>query len=368
MKPYVFEYFWANRPRVLGNLSWFLDSCWGFKVEVLAGGPGSVPAEWMVEHIPPHGSDGAAPSQTSSQVTKSGSALRLLSVLTFLASLTITAGCANWNANNESSSSKLNLNNSRMSPGSVEIEIAVAQLDSDQATGLQQLLGTIDQQKLSLAIRQQLDRNGLTCGIMSSRPPATFYELLKPFVPAPETLDVAARPLALAGLLDPVSRLLLHQRISNQNGDVYPVGTSDLHDHVEWTVNHPNQQVLGEANLARAFFDLTTYPNSDGSVTLKLSPVIRHGEKVQRIGVADGSFVMDRGQRQIRLEELGFSVQLRAGQTLVVAANQPFLDRNSESAQLGHMLLGSENPNETRLLLVRLVQTQMDDLFDYSTQ
>jgi hypothetical protein len=392
MKPFVFEYFWADRPRVQGNLSWFLDSCWGFKVEVLAGGPGPVPVQWTVEHIPPLGSDGALPShqsngsggalpshqsngsggalpsQTSSQDRRSGGTLRLLSVLTFLATLTITTGCANWNANNEPGSSKLNLNNSRMSPGSVEIEIAVAQLDSDQADDLEQLLGTIDQQKLSLDIRQQLDRNGLACGIMSSRPPATFYELLEPFVPDPETLDIAARPLALAGLLDPVSRLLLHQRISNQNGDVYPVGTSDLYDHIEWTVVHPNHQVAGEANLARAFFDLTTYPNSDGSVTLKLSPVIRHGEKIQQISVADGSFVMDRGQRQIRLDEVGFSIQLRAGQTLVVAADKPFLDHSSENAPLGKMLLGSENANETRLLLVRLVQTQMDDLFNYSTQ
>lgn len=255
-----------------------------------------------------------------------------------------------------------------MSPGSVLIEIAVAQLESDQSSQLEQLLASIDQQKLSLEVRQQLDRNGLTCGIMSSRPPGAFNELLQPFVPDPESLDIAARPLALAGLLDPVSRLLLHQRVSNQNGDVYPVGISDVYDHVEWTVNYADHQVPAQADLARAFFDITTYPNADGSVKLKLNPVIRHGEKVQRIGVADGSFVMDRGQRQIDLDEVGFSVELRPGQTLVIAANEPFLDRGRDRSQVGQAFLGSEKSDETRLLLIRLVQTQMDDLFDYSIQ
>ena len=187
-------------------------------------------------------------------------------------------------------------------------------------------------------------------------------------MPDPESLDIAARPLALAGLLDPVSRLLLHQRVSKPSGEIYPVGTSDLHDHVEWVVNQVDQQVSGEADLARAFFDITTYPNSDGSVTLKLNPVIRHGEEIQRIGVAAGSFVMDRGQRQISLDEVGFTIPLRSGQTVIIAANDPFHDHGPTYGRLGPLLLGSENPDETRLLLVRLVQTQMDDLFDYSVQ
>ena len=283
--------------------------------------------------------------------------------------LIAVAGCANWSADTEPrSSSTFNLNNSRVSPGSVGIEIAVAQVDSDQAAQLENLLGTIDQQKLTLDVRQKLDRNGLRCGIMSARPPAVFHELLQPFVPDPESVDIAARPFALAGLLDPVSRLLLHQRLSNQSDEGYPIGTSDLYEHVEWIVNHSDHEVAGEASSARCFFDLTTYPSPDGSVTLKLAPVIRHGEEIPRIGVADGSFVMDRGQRQVNLEEVEFKVQLRSGQTLVIAANDPFPDRGPVQNRLGQLLLGSDKPGETRLLLVRLVQTQMDDLFNYSVQ
>lgn len=287
-------------------------------------------------------------------------------VLCLFASLTIAAGCANWNASNESSSQPFVLAKSRMSPRSVGIEIAVAQLDATQAEQLQQLLRTIDQQELSLETRKQLDRNGLTCGIMSTRPPAVFHDLLEPYTPDPDSVDIAARPLALAGKLDPISRLLIHQRISNQDGEVYPVGTSDPYADLTWTVNHADQSLSGQASSARCFFDVTTFPNSDGSAILKLVPVIRHGKEVTRIEVAEGSFVMDRGQRRSNLDDIGFEIQLQTGQTLIIAANNPFADGGAERDLLGPILLGSERSDETRLLLVRLVQTQMDDLFDRS--
>lgn len=298
-----------------------------------------------------------------------GNGFRMSSVASLAVLLILVSGCANWNGSNETSSrSSFNLANSRMSPGSVGIEIAVAQLDANQMPQLDQLMGTLDQQKFPLEVRQKLDRNGLTCGIMSTRPPAVLHELLEPYMPDPESLDIAARPLALAGLLDPVSRMLLQQRISNQNGEVYPVGTSDIYEQMEWVLHHSDQQVPGDASVARCFFDITTFANSDGSVTLKLAPVIRHGSEIPRIGVADGSFVMDRRQRQVNLDEVAFKIQLRPGQTLVVVANDPFRDHQTAQNRLGPLLLGSEQPDETRLLLVRLVQTQMDDLFDYTVQ
>ena len=297
---------------------------------------------------------------------KSVSVLRSLSVLTFLALLTIATGCANWNTNNDPTPQAFGLTKSRMSARSVGIEIAVAQVDASQTAQLQELLATLDQQKLPLETRQQLDRNGLTCGIMSTRAPAVFHDLLEPFTPDPDSVDIAARPLALAGKLDPISRLLIHQRISNADGEVYPVGTSDQYADLAWIVHQASQHLPGEAHAARCFFDITTFPNSDGSAKLKLMPVIRHGKEVSRIEVAEGSFVMDRGQRRKQLEPVSFEIQLRAGQTLIVAATQPFADRAKENSTLGPLLLGSDRSDETRLLLVRLVQTQMDDLFDRS--
>lgn len=287
-------------------------------------------------------------------------------VLCLLASLTFAVGCANWDTSNELSRQPFSLAKSRMSPRSVGIEIAVAQLDATQAEPLQRLLSSVDQQKLSLETRQRLDRNGLTCGIMSTRPPAVFHDLLEPYLPDPDSVDLAARPLALAGKLDPVSRLLIHQRISNQDGEIYPVGASDLYSNLTWVVNHADHSSPGQANQARCFFDITTFPNSDGSATLKLVPVIRHGKDVTRIEVAEGSFVMDRGQRRSSLDEIAFEIQLQTGQTLIIAANNPPTSSGTEPGLLGPLLLGSDGSNETRLLLVRLVQTQMDDLFDRS--
>ena len=287
-------------------------------------------------------------------------------VFWLLVSLTAVGGCANWNASDDATTRPFEMAKSRMSPGTVGIEIAVAQLDATQTAQQQELLGTIDQQKLSLETRKQLDRNGLSCGIMSTRPPAVFHDLVKPFVPHPDAVDIAARPLALAGKLEPVSRLLIHQRISNQDGEVYPVGTSDLYANLEWAVHHADRVERDESETARCFFDITTFPNSDGSVTLKLVPVIRHGNEVPRIEVAEGSFLMDRGQRRSNLEKVGFEISLRTGQTLIVSATHPFSEDAAKDELLGPLLLGSKSPDETRLLLVRLVQTQMDDLFDRS--
>ena len=138
-------------------------------------------------------------------------------------------GCANWQPESLTKQ-PFTFPRNRPALDTVGIEVAVAEVSHDQLATLEAFWRTLDAQELPLETRQKLDRNGLRCGIMSTQPSADFQELVKPRLPDLDTLDEVGKRMAAAGRIPPVSPLLLHQRVSNQEAQRYPVGVSKIHD------------------------------------------------------------------------------------------------------------------------------------------
>ncbi len=270
----------------------------------------------------------------------------------------------------------------QMATDSVAFEIGIAQLDNTQIESFEEFWSVLDQQKLPLPVRQRIDQNGLRVAIMASQAPAVLQQLLEPRSLDLEVLDVVEQQLAAKNRMKPKPRMILHERIVNRDGETYPIQTSEIHAEYAWIVRNGELQTVGTGQLVRGLFEIMTLPQGDGSVRLRVTPQIQHGHVQSMIGVAERDFIYDAGQTATRLTDLTFDVTLRPGETLVIA---PTADRQD----LGRLFFGpatpisplepdpekalevtADQPTSTnlthRMLLVRIVQTQLDDVFGKS--
>jgi hypothetical protein len=105
-------------------------------------------------------------------------------------------------------------------------------------------------------------------------------------------------------------------------------------------------------------FVVRGYPSGDGTVRVDLVPEIRHGDVKQKWAPGNGTLLRDAGQEASAFDQLRLTAILSPGQTLLVTGTE-------EAKGLGGLLFsrGSGESSERLLLLLRLAQTQYDDLF-----
>ncbi|MFT7632773.1 MAG: hypothetical protein ACI87E_003827 [Mariniblastus sp.] len=277
-------------------------------------------------------------------------------------------GCAPWDKKAANPTRNI-FPPTRIASDAVGLELGIAQLDSDQADTFEAFWRQLDQQALPLALRKQLDQNGLRAAIMST-PPTQLHELFQDQPIHVDQLNRLEQQLLAKGLLRKRKRMIAHERISNREGQVHPVSVSEMHPQISWIVFDEDRQMVGSGENARGIFTITTYPLGDGSVRVVFEPEIHHGKTRQRIGVAERSFLLQEGQTVNRIEALKFEVVLRPGESFAIAPT-------SDLEGLGHLFFGAAKTQETqienraalthRMMLVRVVQTQMDDLFSDSS-
>ena len=108
---------------------------------------------------------------------------------------------------------------------------------------------------------------------------------------------------------------------------------------------------------AQCLFSLKATPGGDGRTDLELTPEIEHGELKNRWVPLEGGIVQQVGKDRSVYDRLRIAAKLTAGQTLVVGPTEP-------SYGLGKHFFTFDAPTPRRtLLLVRISQTQQDDLF-----
>jgi len=223
-----------------------------------------------------------------------------------------------------------------MNEGAVALQVAVVQVDNDQQEIIKEFWSRLDSMKLGLADRQIADINGLRYAIMSPQRPAVLDQLLEP-----RELDISGltdiqKQMASQGLLESPSRLLHHQRIENDTGEEFEIPVSGYYQQKDWSIVDKNGRTeTGSGELVKAFIQMTTFPQGDGSVRLVVEPEIHHGRPQQRYDVSQRTFLFSESQIEARIEPLKFSIDLQPGESLIMA---PTPQTNSETAQIGDSL------------------------------
>jgi len=251
-----------------------------------------------------------------------------------------SCGCQNWRK--ETPSPVVLFNATRIQPDAVVIEVAVAEIPSSEENLWQEVVSQIDMQSLPISVRKQLDQNGLVAGTLPAQLPPMLFRIL-------ELTSLENKTIAMTK-----GSLISHQKIQNRDGETHWIQTGVDQPQLHWTVSENDFQSSGACRDASPGYSITTYPQGDGRVRLLMTPEIRYEELRPRFGVSDIDFSLAERRKLQRFEQLQFDAPVRHGHTLVVWSPDDW----SLGGQLFQGL-----PLRRRFLLVRVVQTQMDDLF-----
>jgi hypothetical protein len=236
-----------------------------------------------------------------------------------------------------------------MQHNSVVLEAAFVRVSPEQP--LDQLWQQIDEQHLDQKTRRNLTENGIRCGVMGAQLPTELQELMA----------TAGREKSLASpeslLAD--SATALYRKLQNRPGE-----RSDLIVVPEIAENKvvlfsEAGHIRAEAfNEGQALLAVRGYPSGDGTVRVELVPEIKHGDVKHQWVPGNGTFLHDVGREARTFDQLRLSAVLSPGQTLLITGT-------NEVRGLGGLLFvrGSGESSERLLLLLRLAQTQYDDLF-----
>jgi hypothetical protein len=260
--------------------------------------------------------------------------------------LALLVGCSNWSGKPTQISL---LRPPRMSPDSVVLEIATVELRGSDEEFVEQFWKEVDEQHFATELRRRLADQGLRCGIVGAQLPAWVAR----------RLEEQRRHLELdekdgAAVLSDVAAQRRYQWRAHQRRAI-PVGS------VREALTLERPWAEGEAvptySDAQCHVGITVEPHGDGRVSLALVPEIHHGEVRQRWVAQRGSFRVDAKRDCCRLDDLEVPATLAPGQTLVLASTP-------EPRRVGGAFFSAPaRDGGTRLLLVRLAQTQLDDLF-----
>ncbi len=256
-------------------------------------------------------------------------------------------GCGHWAGNQVPA---IQLPRPRMSPDSVVLEIASLRLPYDRAAN-DTIWESIDEQVLSNELRIKLTQNGFRCGIITGEIPTRLCEILA----QPKSTRI--------GETDPESShgfVVSQQRLQNRTGRRGKIVTSDLRDEIVSLMPNAGRVTGKTLFLAQSLLSIRSYPGGDGRVRLELVPEIEHGQpKTRYVGQPnEGVFRLDTGRERAVFNELRFEPQLAPGQSLLVTCTDDWIG-------LGRQFF-AENTGDVkmqRVLLIRLAQTQIDDLF-----
>jgi hypothetical protein len=257
--------------------------------------------------------------------------------------LAAVGGCSTW-----SESTLPDLPLPRMPRDSVVLETAFVRVPAD--VDLTPLWREIDEQHLSTTVRQDLAANGMRTGIVGLQLPNQIRELLD--TAKEETTDTEA--------IASGSVTAVQQQLQSRAGErSVLVVVPKLPPENAVVLNYEGRVSAKTFDSGQALFAIKTQPSGDGTVEIELTPEVKYGEMQRQWVPTSGSFKHDYSRAGIVFEKLRLTTVLAPGQTLLVTCTD-------EIRGLGGLFFAkASKPDAERLvLLVRLAQTQYDDLFD----
>ncbi len=242
----------------------------------------------------------------------------------------------------------------QMSPDSCVLEVFFIRVPFGDAQANDELWQELDEQHFPADLRGRLMRNGFRVGVVTGQIPIALSNLLElGDKPAPAS-EVKGANLADLGTKPRVTKRHMQVRA----GQPSEIIASSIYDQLPVLVCESGQ-VWGETyNQAQGIINLKAFPLPDGRIRVELLPEVHHDQPRQRWIADQGMMRLDASRPKRIFEDLDISATLSPGSMLIMTSlsNRP--------GSLGHNFF-TENDGrlEQKVLVIRLAQTQHDDLF-----
>ena len=219
------------------------------------------------------------------------------------------------------------------------------------------LWNEIDEQHFSPQCRNRLFRNGFRVGRVGNRIPVELARLLE-LGEKPVSSDQPRR-LELEDIEDGPSVRRRHLQI--RPGHRSEIIASGFYDELPVITKDLSGQMSGEVfRQAQAILALNTRAECDARISVSVTPEVHHGRpKKQWISGNQGVLLLDSSREREVFESLAAEATLEPGEMFVVSS------LSNRTGSLGHYFLTETRAGklQQKLLIIRLSQTQHDDLF-----
>jgi hypothetical protein len=260
----------------------------------------------------------------------------------------VAGGCAKWNTVPDEPSQ---LPPARMSHDSVVLEMAFVQLPASNSAAYDAIWSEVDEQHFDPQLRRHLAANGLRVGVLGQQLPAELRTALEAASTQPEERgdDVGTSDTQIDR--GPRRRACRH-------GSRNKIVVTGIHSSLAFLTQEDGSVRGNVLEDAQCLLALKPYPQGDGRVRLDLTPEVEHGEVKTQWAEQAGALMQRIGRERLVLDRLRFVATLSAGQVLVVSTTPDIkgVGEHFFSETAGGRV-------ERTLLLVRVAQTQWDDVF-----
>ena len=259
-------------------------------------------------------------------------------------------GCSAWK---EIATDSFELPATQISPDSVSLQITFLRVPVDTHQVNDELWKQVDEQFIPIEERLHLNQNGIRAGIVGNQLPELLNELLE----AEQTDPLDGLDRALTSEMDVLAK---NRLVNVREGRRTEIVSSSPRDELVMLYRTKDSKVRGKPfPEAQCILAVKPYPDGDGSVRLQVIPEVHHGEPRKQWVSGRGTFQLLAGREREVYQELMAQVQLSPGQSLLMTCTP-------ESTGVGNAFFveSGRGDAQQKLLLVRLVQTQRDILFD----
>jgi hypothetical protein len=239
----------------------------------------------------------------------------------------------------------------RAATDAVMLDVAFVKQPVADATGYDAIWSAADEQVFSTDLRRELAANGLRAGIFGQELPPKLRELIDN--PATDVLEQGQDAEAADGEVGGSRR---HMQV--RTGVWKKIYASQTHPALALLVQEGGSVHGHQLTSAQCLFGLKSYPKGDGRVKLDLTPEIEHGELKATFIRSEAQLVQTFGRQRLLLDKLRIETVLSPGQWLLLSTTADIKGLGEDffiEAPSGALL--------RTLLLVRVAQTQYDDLF-----
>lgn len=266
----------------------------------------------------------------------------------------LLSGCAHWSKEQQAAADKpALLKPPKLAPDTVVIEAVLIRFPEERAAELADVWSVVDESVVDIGVRRELAANGLQCGMLVGEMPQVIRDRLKELA-----ADDPGNSLERLGLAAEVSsdtqRLHCHAG-RRKDLSLRPGLTETL------TIVHTHDDIIqgNTYTQPRLLMDLRAMPLGDGRARLKMTPEIEHGES-EEVFVSNPNAQLSKTRRKAqRWDYLAMESTIAPGQFFLCTLSDP-------PRGLGQALFStrtSERTTERVLLVIRLMSTQLDELF-----
>lgn len=209
----------------------------------------------------------------------------------------------------------------------------------------------VDEQSLAVDIRNELRRNGFRVGIIRGALPEALRKQLDQQRSAAREIDPENEPGSLESSV---------QRLQSRSGKRSKLLMGEQTASLSIFVPEGERLVGRTFQAAQCLLSVKTFARGDGGADLEITPEVEHGEARQRwLGQShEGTYRLDANRERWQLEKLRCRLALAPGQTVVLSCIDPPI-----GAGANFFARDTREAGVRRVVLVRLAQTQVDELF-----